>query len=150
VGALAIIEGTPISGKLSNLVIGDETFIARTVNFALHNKILIGSRVVINNGVQLLTASHDLKDPLWSMYSKPIVIEDYAWIATNAIILPGVKIGRRAVVGAGAVVRSDVQDGMVCVGNPAKEVGVRAASDCKYRPVVFCSAYEAWIGKVSR
>lgn len=146
VGCLSIIEGTRLRGKISNLVVGKHSFIAKTVNLALHNRITIGSSVVINDGVQLLTASHDLKNPLWQMYSKPIVVEDHAWIATNAIILPGVNIGKGAVVGAGSVVRSDVKEGAVVSGNPSCEVGYRCMS-FEYSPVMLCAAYEAWVGK---
>lgn len=146
IGDLSIIEGTKIRGNLKNLHVGRETVIAKSVHFALHDKIFIGSNVVINSGVQVLTASHDIKDPKWSMYSRNIIIEDYAWIATNAMILPGVKIGKYAIVGAGAVVRNDVPDGSICIGNPAKVVGMRSSENIDYSPVILCSPYEAWIG----
>lgn len=149
VGALTIIEGTPMRGKLSNLVIGEETFIAQTVEIRLRDQVVIGSRVVINSGVQLLTGSHDLKDPQWRVYSKPIVIEDYAWIATNAIILPGVRIGRGAVVGAGAVVRGNVPPDVIVTGNPAHKSGERCGGEYNYSPVNQCAVYEAWLGKLN-
>ena len=62
----------------------------------------------INDGAVLLTATHSLTDPAWSLTIDPIEIGAYAWIAMNAIILPGVSIGQGAVVGAGAVVRRNV------------------------------------------
>lgn len=130
-----------------NLEIGERTFIAKSVNLALHNKIKIGSRVVINSGAQILTASHRLDDIYWSTYSKPITIEDYAWIATNAIILPGVTIGIGAVVGAGAVVNRDVGAFEIVNGNTAKFVKNRIG-DLNYCPVRLCAPYEAWLGKL--
>lgn len=147
VGALSIIEGTLIVGNISNLKIGNESFIAKTVNFALHEKIDIGSRVVINNGVQLLTASHDLNDSSWQMYSKPIVIEDYAWVATNAIILPGVRVGTGAVIGAGAIVRKNVEPFHIFSGDSNSHVIKKRVEFLNYSPVSFCSSYEAWLGK---
>lgn len=145
VGVLTIIEGTPLFGKISNLEIGNESFIARTVNLALHAPIIIGSKVVINAGVNILTASHFISDSNWGQYSKQIQIHDYAWIATNAIILPGVTIGRGAVVGAGAIVRADVPPGTVVSGNPAISVANRAEF-LNYSPVNRSSPFEAWIG----
>jgi len=68
----------------------------------LHDEVRIGSHVCINDGVVILTASHDVNDPHWRAVTKPVVIDDYAWIATGATILPGVRIGRGAVVGASA------------------------------------------------
>ncbi len=51
--------------------------------------------------------------------TKPIVIEDDVWIGANAVILPGVKIGRHSVVAAGAVVNKDVPSGTLVAGVPA-------------------------------
>ena len=51
---------------------------------------------------------------------KPVLIKEYAWIGAGATILPGVCIGRHAIVGAGSVVTKDVPDYAVAAGNPAK------------------------------
>jgi maltose O-acetyltransferase len=67
----------------------------------------------------LFTGSHRLTDPKWQQKFSPIAIGDHAWIATNAIILPGVKIGKGALVGAGSVVRNDVLEYGIVFGNPA-------------------------------
>ena len=53
-------------------------------------------------------------------YGRPIVIEDKAWIGINSTILPGVRIGYGAIVGAGSVVTKDVPPMTVVAGNPAK------------------------------
>jgi acetyltransferase-like isoleucine patch superfamily enzyme len=50
----------------------------------------------------------------------PIILEDGAWIGAGAIILPGVTVGTRAVVGAGSVVVKDVPAGSIVAGNPAR------------------------------
>jgi acetyltransferase-like isoleucine patch superfamily enzyme len=52
--------------------------------------------------------------------AKPIVIEDDVWIGTHAVILPGVRIGRGAVVAAGAIVTRDVPAGVIVAGVPAR------------------------------
>jgi maltose O-acetyltransferase len=73
--------------------------------------------------VQVYTAAHHLQAETrikgWEV-AKAIIIEDNVWIGGGAILLPGVKIGRNAVVGAGAVVSRSVPANTVVAGNPAK------------------------------
>jgi maltose O-acetyltransferase len=52
--------------------------------------------------------------------SDPVVIEDHVWIGSKALILPGVRIGSRAVIGAGSVVTKDIPPQCVAAGNPAR------------------------------
>jgi len=54
--------------------------------------------------------------------SRPVLIGDGVWIGTRAVILPGVTIGRGAVVGAGSVVTSDIAERSLAVGNPARVI----------------------------
>lgn len=145
VGPLSIIGKICINGPASRICIGSRSFISSGVHFASHESIVIGDRVVINEGVVFLTASHSISDPSWRMFSKKIEVCDYAWIATNAIILPGVRVGVGAVVAAGAVVTADVADYAVVGGNPATVIKSRCSS-LNYSPVDFCSPYEAWLG----
>jgi acetyltransferase-like isoleucine patch superfamily enzyme len=133
-----------IGGNKSNLTIGEFTFVGR-VEIALHEKITIGNYVCINDGAKLLSASHDVSDPLWRHKKKPIYIGDYAWIATNAIVLPGVRIGRGAVIGAGAVVSNDVKDYCIVVGNPAQEIAKKRTEILNYNPCEFLAANNAWL-----
>jgi acetyltransferase-like isoleucine patch superfamily enzyme len=85
----------------------------------------IGDRVTITSGVCLLT--HDgstwlIRDADGNRHQRyaPIKIGDDVFIGINAIIMPGVTIGSRVVVGAGAVVTRDIPDGVVVAGNPAR------------------------------
>jgi acetyltransferase-like isoleucine patch superfamily enzyme len=55
-----------------------------------------------------------------------IAIEDDVWIGANAVILPGVTIGRGAVIGAGSVVTKDVAPYTICAGNPARVMRARS------------------------
>jgi maltose O-acetyltransferase len=112
----------------------------------LNGKISIGNRVVINDGAILLTASHNLTDPGWGLKVLPILIEDYAWISRNAIILPGVVIGRGAVIGAGAVVRKSVPPLGVVFGNPATLHTRSRTTLLDYSPVLMNAQIEAWVG----
>ena len=61
-------------------------------------------------------------------------IEDYAWICSRSIILPGIKIGRGAVVASGAVVTKDVPDFTVVGGVPARVIGKREEEGLSYEP----------------
>ncbi|KAA6351942.1 Maltose O-acetyltransferase [termite gut metagenome] len=131
-------------GHKQNLIVGANTFLGK-VDMALHDKIIIGNHVCINDGVQILTASHDVSDSLWNHIKKPITIEDYVWIATNAIILPGVHIGRGAIVGAGAVVIKNIDPYEIVVGNPAKAIIKKRCNELKYNPCEFLAFNRAWL-----
>jgi acetyltransferase-like isoleucine patch superfamily enzyme len=146
IGRLALLGKARIVGPLKRLHIGDECSLGRC-EIALHESVVLGDRVVINDGAVLLTASHDLQDPLWRTKTGAIQIGDYSWIATNAVILPGVTIGKRAVIGAAAVVRKDVPDGAIVVGNPGEIRGERRARELVYSPVLLVAPFEAWVGK---
>ncbi len=89
------------------------------------DNISIGKNCCIGEDVRLLTGSHDITSPHFNLVTKPIMIHDNVWIATGAIILPGVTIGEGAVVAAGAVVTKDVEAWTVVGGNPAKAIKER-------------------------
>jgi maltose O-acetyltransferase len=89
------------------------------------NEVRIGDHVMIGPAVQIYTPAHDLQAETriqgWEV-AKRIVIEDNVWIGGGAILLPGVTIGRNAVVGAGSVVTRDVPANTVVAGNPARMI----------------------------
>ena len=145
-GRLVVIEPCQIRGTVSRLSVGESSFIGAGATIMLHDDVRIGKCVVINQDVTILTASHDLRDPRWRMYCRSVLIEDYAWIATGAMLLPGVRIGRGAVVGAGAVVRGDVPDHAVVAGNPAAPLDVSRNEWLDYNPAAFAAPLEAWLG----
>lgn len=146
VGRLVVVGRAQISGRMSHLAIGEQTSLGRCT-ISVHDEVKIGRHVAINDGVSVLTASHSLRDPDWRTVTGPIEIGDYAWIATNAVILPGVRIGHGAVVGAGAVVREDVPPYGVVTGNPATLRGTKRTSPLRYSPVYLCAPFEAWLGR---
>lgn len=82
------------------------------------------------------------------MFSKPIVIDDYTWIATGATPLLGVRIGKSALSGAGVVVGCDVPDYALATGNPATPtLNKRTKNLRRYDPIIFAESYEAWTGR---
>lgn len=87
--------------------------------------ITIGSKVTISQYSYLCTASHDITDSQNKLITKPIVIENFAWVAANSFVAMGVTIGEGAVVGACAAVFKDVESWTVVGGNPAKFIKKR-------------------------
>lgn len=111
----------------SNLTIGDYTSI-QTHKIDLRAKVKIGSRVIIGADVEIITCSHNIDSPDWEFKSYGIEIDDYAWIATRAFILPSCrKIGKGAVCAAGSTVFKNVEEMDVVSGNPAKLLKKRKA-----------------------
>jgi len=87
-------------------------------------QITIGDYVFCGHGVKILTGYHDYTETGYlrqrTVRSKPVTLEDGVWVASYAIILPGVTIGKNAVIGAGSVVTKNVPAGELWAGNPAK------------------------------
>jgi acetyltransferase-like isoleucine patch superfamily enzyme len=108
-----------------HITIGDNSVIDRDCALDGRGDITIGNNVNISPEVMILTAYHDPDSETFSGVHKAVVVEDYAWIATRALILPGVTIGRGAVVAAGAVVTKDVAPQTIVGGNPARLIRVR-------------------------
>ena len=86
-------------------------------------KIIVGKNTWIANGVAIITANHDLEDLDTHSEAKDVVIGEECWIGSNAVILPGVTLGKHTVVGAGAVVTKSFPDGWCVIGGvPAKKI----------------------------
>ena len=88
----------------------------------------IGKNVSISSDVIILTASHDMDNNMEGINYTPTVIDDYVWIGTRAMLLPGVKINKGAVIAAGALVTKDVPEKTVVAGVPAKVIKKRKDS----------------------
>lgn len=85
--------------------------------------VVIGDRVQIGTGVSLLTAGHDtsiLSRQKFVEFGHPIFIEDDCWIGANAVILPGVRIGKGTTIGAGSIVTKDIPPFSVAIGAPCR------------------------------
>lgn len=111
----------------SNVRIGKNCGINHDVFILGHHCIEIGDGVVLSARVMLIDSGLNLDNfanqefpPHFASFVK---IEDGAWIGAGAIILPGVTIGKKSVVGAGSVVTRDVPDFAIVAGNPARQIG---------------------------
>ena len=125
-GRHSVVESySCVNNAVGDVVIGDYTRIG------IHNTIIgpvtIGSHVNLAQGITVTALNHNFEDKNkrideQGVSTKPVVIGDDVWIGANAMILPGVTIGKHAVVAAGAVVTTDVPENTVVGGVPAKVI----------------------------
>ncbi len=115
-----------------NVTIGRDTIIGERAVLDGRDKLIIGDHVDIASEVMIYNSQHDIDSKDFAATSAPVVIEDYVFIGPRAIILPGVRIGKGAVVAAGAVVTSDVPAFGVVGGIPAKLLRYRENKDPQY------------------
>jgi acetyltransferase-like isoleucine patch superfamily enzyme len=139
------MPGTPeymeLMQKLFDGNVGEGSYVAAPLQGVCFDRIKIGKRVYLNSNllamarggitieddvqmaanVQILTNNHDPYERQL-LTVKPVLIQKGAWIGAGVTILPGISIGKHAIVGAAAVVTKDVPDYAIVVGNPAKVV----------------------------
>ena len=115
---------------MGSIVIGDNSYVGpRSVLFGMGG-IRIGSDVMISPVVTITSVQHPTDNVTVPMYRQPrlygeVVIEDDVYIGSNAVVVPGKRIGRGSVVAAGAVVVDDVEPFSVVAGVPARVVKKR-------------------------
>ncbi|MBC8165300.1 MAG: acyltransferase [Bryobacteraceae bacterium] len=114
-------------------MIGFDSFLGGEAGITIGDNVNISSQCVILGGM------HDPDDPQFRGILTPTVIEDYAWLATRVTLTGGIRIGRGAVVAAGAVVTRDVPPYTVVAGVPAKRIKDRNPEACKYE-----LSYQPW------
>jgi len=113
-----------------SLLVGPHTVFGHHVTIGVRDSVQIGANCLIAELVSIRDHDHgfhqfDVPMLLQEPLSSPIVIEDDVWIASKATITRGVRIGRGAIVGANAVVTSDVPAGAIVGGIPARVIGQR-------------------------
>lgn len=113
-----------------------------TVNFGcyLDNRrgIYIGNNVGIAHNTKIYTLGHNIDSPDFETKGAPVIIEDDAFIFSNVLIMPGVTVGRGAIVLTGSVVTKDVDAWMVVGGNPAKVIKNRNTD------IAYLQKYNYW------
>ena len=141
---IVVGKGTHIRGMLNifkyggRIVIGENCYIGDHTRIWSGESITIGNFVQISHNVNIMdTNAHELdaieRAERWmdlvhnghwadkgNVHTAPIIIDDYAWISLNAVILKGVTIGKGAIVAAGAVVTKNVEPFTMVAGNPAQ------------------------------
>lgn len=112
------------------LTIGDGASIGSHSALSAVQSVRIGARVLTARGIYVSDHSHDFSDAGVAIRDQgltkvaPVEIGDGTWLGENVVVMPGVRIGRNAVIGANSVVTTDVPDGGVAVGAPARVVKI--------------------------
>jgi acetyltransferase-like isoleucine patch superfamily enzyme len=112
--------------------LGRGVFVGFSSEFDVSDELTIGDGVLIAPGCFITDHSHrhDANEPIAAQGTVRsfVRIEDDVWLGTRSVILPGVTIGRGAIVGAGAVVNRDVSPFSIVAGVPARVIGARRAA----------------------
>ena len=109
----------------TNIFIGDGSFLNYNCVLLDIGTITIGKTVQIGPGVHIYTVSHPLdhaRRAAYEMSVSPVVIEDNCWIGGATIIMPGVTIGARSVIGAGSIVTKSIPPDSLAFGNPCRVI----------------------------
>ena len=116
----------------THITIGEDTIIGDHAFLDGRDQLTIGNHVGFASSVMIYNSQHDIDDEHFRPISKPVIIEDYVFIGPRSIILPGVTIGKGAVVAAGAVVSKDVAPFTVVGGVPAVKIRDRKLKNPLY------------------
>ena len=114
----------------SNIELGERVFFNFNCVVLDVCRVRIGDFTLFGPAVQILTPLHPLEHALRrnQEYGKPVEIGSDVWVGGGALILPGVRIGARSVIGAGSVVTRDVPEGVFAAGNPCRVIRSLEAS----------------------
>lgn len=119
---------SPQNAGAIRLSIGDGSVIQPYVHIGAAQRVTIGKHVMIASNVYITDHDHDLSDPMdpasvnSRLINAPVHIGDYTWLGEKVVVLKGVTIGERSIVGAGAVVTNDIPPMSIAVGSPAKVI----------------------------
>jgi maltose O-acetyltransferase len=108
----------------TNIILGERVFFNFNCTLLDVCRITVGDYCQFGSGVQILTPLHPLNAQLRRQqeYGAPVSIGEDVWVGSGALILPGVTIGPRTVIGAGSVVSRDLPNDVLAVGNPCRIV----------------------------
>lgn len=126
--------------KPSNVTIGHDTIIGDHCFMDGRAPLKIGNHVGIASQVLIYNDEHDINSLDYGNSFGPVEIGDYVFIGPRAIILPNIKIGKGAVVAAGAIVTKDIPEFEIWGGVPAKKISDRKIDNPNYRlgrPMLF-------------
>lgn len=109
-----------------NLVLGNNSIIGEFVHIWAGGNVIIGDNVLIAAHTMITSQTHDkmAKNYNDSLINQEVIIDDNVWIGGNATILPGVKIGKNSIIGAGSIVTKNIPKNQIWAGNPAKCIQV--------------------------
>lgn len=131
-GENIVIQRNCLISHPSKVEIGSDVYIGSNCKIYSVGGLTIENGVVLGSNITVLTTNHNYNSvgvktlPYdQSNIDKPVLIKEYCWIGLNSLILPGVVLGKGAVVAAGSVVTKSVPDRAIVGGNPAKIIRYR-------------------------
>jgi maltose O-acetyltransferase len=125
-GVGSILLSNTELNAVESITIGAHTIINQRCYLDGRGGMKIGDNVNISSHVLLVAGTHDINDgAAFSGSHSAIIVEDYAWLCTHCMVLPGVTIGRGSVIAAGAVVTRSTDPFSVYAGVPARKIGER-------------------------
>jgi acetyltransferase-like isoleucine patch superfamily enzyme len=130
-GEVVLGEGVSLNGTVvpvelvtytsGRIEIGNHTFVNYGSSIAARASVKIGSHCLLGHYTFVMdNDQHDVVKHSVLPQSDPVIIGDHVWIGSKVVVLPGVRIGSRAVIGAGSIVTKDIPPRCVAAGNPAR------------------------------
>lgn len=135
VGNNCYIEPPLHANWRKNTHLGNDVYANFNLTLVDDTDIYIGNNVLIGPNVIIDTGTHPVKPDIrkkQAQFNVPVYIGDNVWIGGGSIILPGVKVGKNSVIGAGSVVTKDIPENVVAVGNPCRVLREIGEKDLKY------------------
>lgn len=108
-----------------NLTLYDRACLGDRANAYSLGRIVIQEHATIAQEAYICTGTHAFDQPAMNLITAPITIGSHVFVGARAFIMPGVTIGKYAVIGSCSVVTKDVAPNMIVVGNPARIIGTR-------------------------
>ena len=125
IGSGARVYGSTKIWSPENLDMGAHSVMGWNVNCYNQGKITLGEFAIVSQYSHLVSGTHDVDDRNFQLKTFPIVIEPYAWVASDAFVGPGVTLGEGAVLGARGVAFKNLKPWTIYAGNPCKEIRQR-------------------------
>ena len=121
-GTRKMVHWSSRYGPLGKITAGRNTHLAANLGCYVQaiNGIVAGDDIIVGPNTCIISANHDPAAPEGHLADIPVRIGNSVWIGCNCVILPGVRIGDKAVIGAGSVVGKDIPAGAVAWGNPCE------------------------------
>lgn len=132
-GRNSVVYNTVKLRRPKSINIGSNSVVGHGVELDGRRGLVIGDSVQISSDSKIYTLQHDVQSSYFEPEGGLTVLEDFVWVSSNVIILPGIKIGKGSVIAAGAVVTKDVAEYTIVGGVPAKVIGTRNRNLC-YNP----------------
>jgi putative colanic acid biosynthesis acetyltransferase WcaF len=110
------------------LTVGEYSWLGEDLWIDNLDEVRIGAHCCISQGAYLCTGSHDWSSDTFDLITKPIVVEDHAWLGARSVVAPGVTVREGAVLGLGSVATRSLEPWTIYMGTPADAIRQRPRS----------------------